>query len=307
MLCFCDKTEGYKTYDWWQQSIVYQIYPLSFKDSNGDGYGDINGIIEKLDYIKDIGVDIIWVQPFYKSPMLDLGYDVADYRAVDSLFGTLDDFKNLIKRTHEKGNSGLTCPEDYGTPDILKEYLGNETHPGAQIAFYNRLVHLLTPNTNSSGVEKWVRSMIDNFPEGYYNWVVSTRHTNGFTKAKKPWVPVNPNYYRMNVNAQRVNPNSHLNIFKRLVQLRRTPVIRYGDLQTFAPKEWIFMFTRSVETETVAVVMNIGSETEEVCAQNSATALPDTMFVYTSSMHSGFSVGYSILLLIFLLPNLKLN
>lgn len=64
------------------------------------------GIIEKLDYIKDIGVDIIWVQPFYKSPMLDLGYDVADYRAVDSLFGTLDDFKNLIKRTHEKGNSG---------------------------------------------------------------------------------------------------------------------------------------------------------------------------------------------------------
>lgn len=73
----------------------------------------------------------------------------------------------------------MTCPEDYGTPDILKEYLGNETHPGAQIAFYNRLVHLLTPNTNSSGVEKWVRSMIDNFPEGYYNWVVSTRHTNG--------------------------------------------------------------------------------------------------------------------------------
>nr|XP_018895627.1 PREDICTED: maltase A1-like [Bemisia tabaci] len=98
----------------------------------------------------------------------------------------------------------------------------------------------------------------------------------------------------MNVNAQRVNPNSHLNIFKRLVQLRRTPVIRYGDLQTFAPKEWIFMFTRSVETETVAVVMNIGSETEEVCARNSATALPDTMFVYTSSMHSGFSVGSKV-------------
>jgi glycosidase len=75
---------------WWKEASVYQIYPSSFKDSNGDGVGDIPGIIEKLDYIKALGVDVVWVCPIYKSPLVDMGYDIADYRAIDPRYGTME-------------------------------------------------------------------------------------------------------------------------------------------------------------------------------------------------------------------------
>ena len=82
---------------WWKESIGYQIYIKSFKDSNDDGIGDLNGIIEKLDYLKDLGIDFLWICPFYQSPMVDNGYDVSDFFKVDSSFGTIKDFKNLVK------------------------------------------------------------------------------------------------------------------------------------------------------------------------------------------------------------------
>lgn len=81
---------------WWQNEIVYQIYPRSFKDSNSDGYGDINGIISKLDYIKNLGVTMIWLTPVYKSPMADNGYDISDYYYINEEFGTMEDFDKLI-------------------------------------------------------------------------------------------------------------------------------------------------------------------------------------------------------------------
>lgn len=88
---------------WWNQATLYQIYIRSFHDSNGDGVGDLNGIKEKLPYLKDLGVDGIWITPFYTSPGKDFGYDIANYREVDPLFGTLEDFKALIKDTHAAG------------------------------------------------------------------------------------------------------------------------------------------------------------------------------------------------------------
>ena len=81
---------------WWHDKIVYQIYPKSFMDSNDDGVGDIRGIIDKLDYLKDLGVDILWLTPFFASPMVDNGYDVSDYTAVNPLFGTMEDIDELI-------------------------------------------------------------------------------------------------------------------------------------------------------------------------------------------------------------------
>ena len=77
---------------WWRGAVIYQIYPRSFLDTDGDGVGDLPGIIERLDYVASLGVDAIWISPFFKSPMADFGYDIADYRDVDPLFGTLDDF-----------------------------------------------------------------------------------------------------------------------------------------------------------------------------------------------------------------------
>ncbi len=88
---------------WWQDGAIYQIYPRSFQDSNGDGVGDLSGILERLDYLVGLGIAAIWISPFYPSPMVDFGYDVADYTGVDPLFGTLADFDRLIAAAHAKG------------------------------------------------------------------------------------------------------------------------------------------------------------------------------------------------------------
>ncbi|MBK8023983.1 MAG: alpha-amylase [Chloroflexi bacterium] len=88
---------------WWQRGIVYQVYPRSFMDSNGDGVGDLPGITARLDYLAWLGVDAVWISPIFASPMLDFGYDVADYRAIDPLFGTLADFDALLDRAHALG------------------------------------------------------------------------------------------------------------------------------------------------------------------------------------------------------------
>ena len=81
---------------WWKEAVVYQIYPRSFKDSNGDGIGDLNGIREKLDYLKDLGVDVLWLNPIYQSPNVDNGYDISDYRDIMTDFGTMVDFDALL-------------------------------------------------------------------------------------------------------------------------------------------------------------------------------------------------------------------
>lgn len=88
---------------WWKESVVYQIYPRSFMDSNGDGIGDIRGITSKLDYLKELGIDVIWLSPVYQSPNDDNGYDISDYQAIMQEFGTMEDFDEMLKASHERG------------------------------------------------------------------------------------------------------------------------------------------------------------------------------------------------------------
>ena len=88
---------------WWKESVGYQIYPRSFCDSNGDGIGDLNGITGKLDYLKELGIDVIWLSPVYKSPNDDNGYDISDYQAIMDEFGTMEDFDRMLATAHEKG------------------------------------------------------------------------------------------------------------------------------------------------------------------------------------------------------------
>ncbi|MFL0357019.1 alpha-amylase family glycosyl hydrolase [Erythrobacter sp. GH1-10] len=89
--------------DWWRGAVIYQIYPRSFRDTNGDGIGDLRGIVKGLDYIADLGVDGIWISPFFTSPMKDFGYDVADYCGIDPSFGTFEDFDAIIAKAHDLG------------------------------------------------------------------------------------------------------------------------------------------------------------------------------------------------------------
>src|SRR5216110_2730143 len=88
---------------WWRGAAIYQIYPRSFADSNGDGIGDLPGITQKLDYVASLGVDAVWLSPFFTSPMRDFGYDVADFCAVDPVFGSLGDFDALVERARALG------------------------------------------------------------------------------------------------------------------------------------------------------------------------------------------------------------
>jgi oligo-1,6-glucosidase len=91
------------TRKWWKEAVVYQIYPRSFKDSNGDGVGDLRGIISKLDYIKSLGVDVVWLNPIFSSPNADNGYDISDYRGIMTEFGTMEDFDSLLAGMHQRG------------------------------------------------------------------------------------------------------------------------------------------------------------------------------------------------------------
>lgn len=88
--------------DWKKRGIIYEIYPQSFKDTNGDGIGDLKGIIEKLPYIKKLGANIVWLTPIYQSPLIDNGYDISDYTKINPIYGTMDDFNRLIELCHEK-------------------------------------------------------------------------------------------------------------------------------------------------------------------------------------------------------------
>ena len=105
---------------WWKESVVYQIYPRSFQDSDGDGIGDLNGIIQRLDYIKSLGVDVIWLNPVYKSPNDDNGYDISDYRQIMDEFGSMEDFDNLLAGMKERGLKLLM--------DLVPNHTSDEHH-----------------------------------------------------------------------------------------------------------------------------------------------------------------------------------
>ncbi len=106
---------------WWQSAIVYQIYPRSFQDSDGDGIGDLNGILARLDYLEWLGVDTVWLSPIYPSPMADFGYDVADYTGIHPMFGTLADFDRLVRGAARPGHADH--PRLRAEPHLLRASL----------------------------------------------------------------------------------------------------------------------------------------------------------------------------------------
>jgi len=103
---------------WWKTAVIYEIYPRSFQDSNGDGIGDLRGITERLDYLRTLGVDAIWLTPIYPSPQKDFGYDISDYTAIDPQYGTMEDFDKPCAGSEPPRHSGIDGPgaESYERP-----------------------------------------------------------------------------------------------------------------------------------------------------------------------------------------------
>jgi maltose alpha-D-glucosyltransferase / alpha-amylase len=112
---------------WYKDSVIYQLHIKSFYDSNADGFGDINGLIEKLDYIQDLGVDAIWMLPFYPSPMRDDGYDIADYESINPVYGSESDFRRLLREAHRRGLNVIT--------ELVINHTSDQ-HPWFQVARY---------------------------------------------------------------------------------------------------------------------------------------------------------------------------
>ena len=158
---------------WWKDGVVYQIYPASFKDSNGDGVGDFEGIISELDYIRSIGVDTIWICPMFDSPQVDMGYDVRNYEDVYAPYGTLQDMERLIAETHARGMRIIL--------DLVVNHTSNlvSCHTAPQ-----------TVRCNNSTQHKWFlesRSSKDNPKRDWYIWRPA-RYENGVRKPPNNWV-----------------------------------------------------------------------------------------------------------------------
>src|SRR5215211_2575563 len=105
---------------WWESAVIYQVYPRSFQDTDDNGVGDLNGIIERLSYFVDLGVDAVWISPIFRSPMADFGYDISDYTDIDPIFGTLADFDDLLEHAHALGMKVIL--------DFVPNHTSNE-HP----------------------------------------------------------------------------------------------------------------------------------------------------------------------------------
>src|SRR5947209_5917103 len=103
ILTLASRSRPMDTLKWWQQAVFYQVYPRSFADGNGDGIGDFPGMTGRLDYLRDLGVDALWLSPHYPSPYLDCGYDISDYTGVGPEYGSLQDFKTFLREAHARG------------------------------------------------------------------------------------------------------------------------------------------------------------------------------------------------------------
>ncbi|EMD85110.1 glycoside hydrolase family 13 protein [Bipolaris maydis ATCC 48331] len=151
---------------WWKDAVVYQIYPASFKDSNGDGIGDLNGIISELDYIRSIGVDVIWVCPMYDSPQVDMGYDIRNYEDVYRPYGTVQDMQRLIDETHSRGMKiilDLVVNHTSDQHQWFQESRSSKDNP-------KRDWYIWRPARYVDGVRKPPNNWVSNFTGSVWEW-----------------------------------------------------------------------------------------------------------------------------------------
>lgn len=156
---------------WWKDEIVYQVYPRSFQDTNNDGIGDLQGVIRRLDYLKTLGITMIWLSPVYRSPMVDMGYDISDYQAIDPQFGTMADFDELLKETKKRGIKLIMDLVVNHTSDQhtwFKQALADHNSPYRNYYIFKKTIDGQVPNNWRSifGGSTW--TAVPNEPGTYY-------------------------------------------------------------------------------------------------------------------------------------------
>src|SRR5699024_8343097 len=136
---------------WWKEAVAYQVYPRSFMDSNGDGIGDIQGVISKLDYLQDLGIDVIWMSPIYQSPNDDNGYDISVYKGIMSDFGTMADFDELLSKVHQRGMRLIMDLVINHTSDEHQWFIESRSYKDNSYRDY----YILHPSKNGQGPNNW--------------------------------------------------------------------------------------------------------------------------------------------------------
>ena len=155
-------------FHWWQTGVIYQVYPRSFQDSNGDGIGDLAGIAQRLDYLVSLGVDAVWLSPIYPSPMADFGYDISNYTDIDPVFGTLEEFDALLRgnqTARSEAAPGLRAQSHLGRASLVPRGASEPAEPQAG------LVSLARPRVGGGPPNNW----LSNFGGSAWEWDAPTQ------------------------------------------------------------------------------------------------------------------------------------
>ncbi len=236
--------------NWWKEAVVYQVYPRSFKDSNADGIGDLRGLTSKLDYLQDLGIDVIWLSPHFKSPNADNGYDIADYEAIMTEFGTMDDFDQMLAEVHNRGlkliidlvvNHSSDEHRWFQEAHLSKDnpyrdyYIWKSEIPNDWISFFSGSAWDLDELTNEYYLHLFVKKQPD------LNWE-NPKLRQEIYKMMRFWLDKGVNGFRMDVISVISKDQSYPNF----------PADRFGDLSFYANGPRVHEFLQEMNQEVLS-------------------------------------------------------
>ena len=246
-----------------KDKVVYQIYPKSFQDSKGDGFGDLKGVTQRLDYLQNLGVDYLWLTPFFISPQNDNGYDVADYRKIDPRYGTMEDLEELIREADAR-EIGLMLDMVFNHTStehiwFQKALEGDEKYQNYYIFKEGTPDKIPTNWESKFGGPAW------EYVPSLGKWYL---HLYDVTQAE-PWIEVQKNYKTINTEAEEKESDSILNFYKKLIQLRKElPVIANGSIQFLDEEsEGVIGYVRELEGTKLVVLCNLCEEENKAAWQ----------------------------------------
>jgi oligo-1,6-glucosidase len=236
--------------NWWKEAVVYQVYPRSFKDSNADGIGDLQGITSKLDYLKDLGIDVIWLSPHFKSPNADNGYDISDYQAIMEDFGTMEDFDTMLSEIHQRGmkliidlvvnhssDEHLWFQESRKSTDnpYRDYYIWKKEKPNDWISFFSGSAWDLDPLTNEYYLHLFVKKQPD------LNWENPVVRQEVY-RMMQFWLDKGVNGFRMDV----------ISVISKDPALPDFPEGRFGDLSFYANGPCVHEYLQEMNREVLS-------------------------------------------------------